>query len=211
MNLPAENLRVNRGTWAVVDHVLPAVGNWLHDVLPNEPYDPHFEGQRLRTTYFDTPGWHLRNARMAKRRYLTLRVREYRQEPAGTIALALSGKTESSKFRTPVSSEAARAILDGDQGALRALLPADLLARLDELTGGEEVRPVVAVRCVRYAVEDQRDRFTLDCAVTADTGKCLPFNVLEYKSADPQGEPYRSLVAGLRPIKLSKFLWATEV
>jgi hypothetical protein len=209
--LPAEDLRSNRGTWAVGDHLLPAVGNWLHDVLPNEPYDPHFEGQTLKTTYLDTAKFTLRKARVQGERYLTLRVREYRQERTGRCAYALSAKTEAAKFRAAIEPGAAAAVLAGDHDALRALLPADLIARVAELVDEQAVVPAVTVCCVRYAVEDDTDRFTLDCGVATDTGKCLPFNVLEFKSTRDDAEPGRALQVGLRPIKLSKFLWATEV
>ncbi len=46
--------------------------------------------------------------------------------------------------------------------------------------------------------------------VETDTGKCLPHGVLEFKSLAQGAEPPASLeLLGLRPIKLSKYLWAT--
>ena len=54
------------------------------------------------------------------------------------------------------------------------------------------------------------DRLTLDLCVATDTGKRLPCGVLEFKSIDAgAGPPGRLPALGLRPIKLSKFLWAT--
>jgi hypothetical protein len=48
--------------------------------------------------------------------------------------------------------------------------------------------------------------------VRTDTGKCLPYAVLEHKSADAEASTPGSLLAlPLRPVKLSKFLWATGV
>ncbi len=44
--------------------------------------------------------------------------------------------------------------------------------------------------------------------VATDTGKTYPCGVLEYKSTRAGGRPPLT-VGGLRPIKLSKFLWAT--
>jgi hypothetical protein len=212
MPLPAEDLRTNRGTWAVPVELGPAVGNLMHDLLPNEPYDPHFQGQRLATTYLDTPDFALRKARRTRSRYLTLRVRCYRPRLGYDESYALSAKTESEKFRKGISEGAAEAILYGpDPGKVLAQhLPPHLLARLSELAGADAV-PVVTVSCLRYAVEDDRDRFTLDCGTETDAGKCLPFGVLEYKSPRAEPPPERLAALGLRPIKLSKFLWATEV
>ena len=64
--LPATDLRSNLATWAVPVQLLPAVGNWMHDVLPNESYDPHFRGQKLETTYFDTQAFALPHRRHAE-------------------------------------------------------------------------------------------------------------------------------------------------
>jgi hypothetical protein len=206
--LPAPPLRTNRATWAVPIGRLPAVSHVLHDVLPNEPYDPHWQGQDLWTTYLDTPGFALRRARRKGDRYLTLRLRCYRGE-----TYALSAKTEGAKWRREVAPAQAEAILAGaDPTWPDALLPAHLQARLLDLADGADLGPVAAVCCRRYAVEDDQDRLTLDVDVRTDAGKALPFAVLEFKSADPDAGP-PSLLGGLClwPIKLSKFLWATEV
>ena len=70
---------------------------------------------------------------------------------------------------------------------------------------------VAWVECHRYAVEDEQDRVTLDTQVRTDTGKTLPRAVLEFKSTRPDKPPDALTALHLRPIKLSKFLWATEV
>jgi hypothetical protein len=85
------------------------------------------------------------------------------------------------------------------------------LARLIELTGGGAVAPVVTVRCRRSAAEDVAARLTLDAGVTTDTGLRLPYAVLEFKGAKLATPPAGLTALGLRPIKLSKFLWATGV
>src|SRR5262245_15959864 len=106
--LPSGDLRANLGTWAVPPADLPAAARALADALPAEPFDPGFRGQDLATTYFDTPGFRLRRARLRRGRYLTLRLRCYR--PAGgegPDAYALSAKTEAQKWRTPVELEEA--------------------------------------------------------------------------------------------------------
>jgi hypothetical protein len=90
-------------------------------------------------------------------------------------------------------------------------LPAHLRARLTEL-GADELVPVVTICGHRYAVEDDQDRLTLDCCVRTDRGKQLGYGVLEFKSTKPNDTPPRRLIGlRLRPLKLSKFLWATEV
>jgi hypothetical protein len=211
--LPAAGLRANLGTWAVSACHLPAVAHVLHDALPSEPWDPHFLGQRLRTTYFDTARFALRKARRGKEHYLTLRLRCY-QSPDGGELYALSAKTEADKFRVEVSPAQADQMLEGSDGgaALAALLPANLLARLQDLAGDEPLGPIVTVSCRRYAVEDPEDRFTLDVEVHTDTGKRLGPAILEFKSTSSAAVPPAPLLAvGLRPIKLSKFLWATRV
>ncbi len=119
----------------------------------------------------------------------------------------LAGRTQ--KFRSPIAPAIATAILAGNFEALAKQLPADLLARLLELAVVSPVQPVVCVQCHRYAVEDDQDRLTLDCDIRTDTGKALPHAVLEFKSTAPDEPP--APLAALRPIKLSKFLWATEV
>jgi hypothetical protein len=208
MDLP--QMRRNLATWWVSTEQLPAAAHFLHDVLPNEPFDPHFLGQRLKTTYFDTARFDLRAARRRGRRYLTLRLRCY-EAPGREELYALSAKTESEKWRREVPTEVAEAILAGEL-APGPLLPAHLLGRLQEFAGEEPVTGVVTVCCVRYAVEDPADRYTLDVGMVTDTGKSLPAAVLEHKSLDPDSTPPAALLGlKLRPAKLSKFLWATEV
>jgi hypothetical protein len=211
--LPASTLRRNLATWAVPPALLPAVAHVLHDALPNEVFDPHFLGQRLETTYLDTPSFALRKARLRGDRYLTLRVRCY-QAPDGGETYALSAKTEAEKWRAEVPAAWAEAVLAGISldTALAGVLPGHLLARLQELTAGGSLGSAVTVCCRRYAVEDEEDRLTLDCDVATDTGKVLPFAVLEHKSSDGEALPPGPLAwVGLRPLKLSKFLWATSV
>jgi hypothetical protein len=191
---------------------LPAVAHVLHDVLPNEPWDPHFLGQRLMTIYFDTASFRLRKARAKGERYVTLRVRCYRGAD-GDELYAVSAKTEAEKFRTEISPEEANDIHGWPPTCGTAPLdhlPAHLLARVQELAGDEPLVPVVAIYCIRYAVQDTVDRFTLDVEVGTDTGKRLPYAVLEFKSMDAKARPPAPLeLIGLRPIKLSKFLWAS--
>jgi hypothetical protein len=180
----------------------------MAESYPPEAYDPAFRGQELETVYFDTPGFRLRKARRRGDRYLTLRIRCY--GGPGAESYALSAKTEGRKFRTPVRPAVAHLALQGDlSGAIR-LLPADLLARLLELAGEEPLGPVVSVCTRRYAVEDDQDRLTLDLDVHTDTGKRLAAHILEFKSTRPGQPPPDALAAlDLRPIKISKFLWAT--
>jgi hypothetical protein len=204
--LPAAELRSNLATWAVPVPQLPAVGNWMHDALPNESYDPHFRGQVVETTYFDTPAFDLRKARLAKGRYLTLRVRCYQNGQGETYSLSV--KTESEKWRQEITPGTAHGIVRGTVG-LASLLPGHLAARLPELGAGDDLTPVVTVCCRRYAVEDDTDRFTLDVEVRTDLGKRLPFGVLEYKTNTPGPADWPALPP-LLPIKLSKFLWATK-
>jgi hypothetical protein len=220
--LPTGTIRSNIATWAVPAQHLPAVAHFLHDVLPNEVYDPHFRGQVLRTTYFDTSNFDLRKARQAAGRYLTLRLRCYQPPEGEQEVYALSAKTEQEKWRQEISADLAEQIASGwllDWPA--QVLPGPLVDRLQELivpNGGTAdlagvLVGVVTVCCRRYAVEDDQDRFTLDTEVNTDTGLALPFAVLEFKSTDaeaivPQAgalDPIR-----LRPVKLSKFLWATS-
>jgi hypothetical protein len=213
--LPSGSIRSNLSTWAVNAHSLPALGHWMHDLLPNEDYDPHFHGQELETTYLDTPAFALRKARKKGQRYSTVRLRCYGPSvPGAADVYALSVKTGSTKFRVEVETPIAELIEARGlpYPAAYDLLPADLQARLAELAGDNPLVPVVTVCCRRYAVEDATDRYTLDVHVKTDTGLCLPYHVLEYKSTDPGRSPPGSLNAlGLRPVKLSKFLWATEV
>jgi hypothetical protein len=65
---------------------------------------------------------------------------------------------------------------------LGALLPGHLLARLLEISHEQPLRSAVAILCRRYAREDDQDRLTLDLAIRTDTGKHLPYGVLEFKS-----------------------------
>jgi hypothetical protein len=211
--LPATGLRTNLGTWAVRDAQLPALGHWMHDILPNESFDPHFYGQNLETTYFDAPRFALRKARRQGSRYLTLRIRCY-DAPGKPDAYALSVKTEDQKWRQEIANDQAEAAYEtvNARPLLMPLLPVDLQARLLELIGDEPLVPVVCVCCRRYAVEDEIDRYTLDVGVRTDTGLCLPASVLEWKSTHKEKTPPGSLqMLHLRPLKLSKFLWATGV
>jgi len=204
--LPASELRTNLGTWAVAGQALPAVGAALAQALPAEAFDPGFRGQRLTTSYLDTRRFILRKARVRGERYLTLRVRHY--HPTGLFAL--SAKTESAKVRVEVAPAVARAVLGGDRDALEAHLPAEVVARLAELVNDDPLAPVVDVCCHRFAREDGRQRLSLDTGVTTDTGLCLPFNVLELKGTDPTASwPAFVVSLGLRPVRVSKFLWAT--
>ncbi len=202
-------LTSNRGTWAVATCQLAAIGNWMHDVLPNEVFDPHFRGQELATSYFDTARFTLRKARRQGGPYLTLRVRRY---CGSSTTYALSAKTETQKFRVQLPDYTAELLQDGEevQSVLLPLLPADLQARLLQLAGDQPLVSVVCVSCRRYAVEDEEDRFTLDVDVATDLGKRLPYGVLEFKSVAAKPPPDHLRGLGLRPIKLSKFLWATE-
>jgi hypothetical protein len=85
-----------------------------------------------------------------------------------------------------------------------------LRARLIELAANSLILPVACVECHRYAVEDDQDRLSLDCHIRTDTGKRLPHAVLEFKSTRPDEPPDALAALHLRPIKLSKFLWARE-
>ena len=114
----------------------------------------------------------------------------------------------------------AEAVLRGEK-PIRDLLPPNLLARLLEITDADPLArrasegilvPVVTVCCRRYAVEDKDRRLTLDCEVETDCGKCLPAAVLEFKAIDKEEPPPGRLARQpMRPMKLSKFLWATEM
>jgi hypothetical protein len=211
MALPTEDLRSNRGTWLVPTERLPALGSLLCDLLPREPFDPDFDGQRLTTTYLDTPRRALRRARRDRCRYLTLRIRCYRPSGDGAEVYALSAKTEDRKPRIAISADDAAAVLGGSVEPVTRHLPADLLARLAELTDGALVQPVASVHCLRYGVEDEQDRLTLDCGIHTDADKRLYCGVLEFKSNQPADPPVRLRGLRLTPIKLSKFLWAAEV
>ncbi len=208
--LPTGDLRTNIASWAVSTCQLPAVAYWLPHLAPPESFDPTFRGQELRTIYLDTQKLLLRKARRQGNRYLTLRVRCYANQ-----LYAVSAKTEDQKWRLEIPSEEALGILSSPRllaGLLDSVLPPDLRVRLDELIGEEPLQQAVTISCRRYAVESPADRYTLDVEVATDTGKCLSFAVLEYKSTDAEAVPSGQLTAlPLRPLKLSKFLWASGV
>jgi hypothetical protein len=206
--LPAQDLRSNLATWAVPAVSVPAIASRLLSLLPREKYDPAFTGQELETTYFDTPGLALRKARNNGSRYLTLRIRRY--QPSGSWAF--SAKTEQSKYRIALDPERAHQLLvEGFAPTDIEFLPPNLLARLIELAEDSPLVPVVTVCFQRYAVEDADNRLTFDLTVRTDTGKCFPAAVLEHKATDANARPYAAFPAlGLRPIKLSKFLWSTR-
>jgi hypothetical protein len=209
--LPAPDLRSNVATWAVPGRRLPAVGCLLPQLLPAEEFDPSFLGQHLRTAYFDTQRLALRRARRRKGQYLTLRLRCYQAE-GRTEGYALSAKTEVDKWRTELDADTAAAVLASPALFLPTLLPVNLLALVDSLAWNDPLMVAAVVRCTRYAVADDTDRLTLDVDVCTDAGKGLPFGVLEFKCTDMTAPPPAGLQGlGLRPLKLSKFLWATEV
>jgi hypothetical protein len=215
--LPATDQRSNLGTWSVQDCFLPAVANLMLATLPKENYDSNFNGQYLQTTYLDDHSFNLRKSRVSADRYLTLRLRCYSAaQGAGgaypSTLFALSAKTEDTKFRVEVSDAAAETILAGTvPGVLASYLPPDLLVRLIDLIGDGPIVPVVTVCAHRYAVEDATDRLTLDTEIYTDTGKHFPSNVLEFKSTDKtKDHSFVHSVPAVRPIKLSKFLWATK-
>ena len=223
-SLPAQDLRSNIGTWAVSTCQAPAIARIITDAYSSEKFDPGFQGQDLETVYFDTRGFALRKARSRSDQYLTLRIRCYKPSGAlgaGLPALgaglltpptyALSAKTEGQKFRVQIDPNDAEAAISGNYTNLwPAALPGDLLARLLSIAGDDPLVPVVQVCCRRYAVENQQDRFTFDLGVTTDTGKKLGTNVLEFKSTSPVASALPALAQlSLRPMKLSKFHWAT--
>jgi hypothetical protein len=183
----------------------------MHDAGPNEVFDPHFFGQRLETTYFDTEDAHLRKARRQNDKYLTLRVRSYRALDHEE-AYALSAKTESQKFRTEIDADTAGYLLSGRDALARiaTLLPANVFARLLEITTEQPLRPCVTITCQRYAIEDDQDRFTLDTDISTDLGKAMPYAVVEFKSTKNDDPPQAFKAINLHAIKLSKFLWATN-
>jgi len=207
--LPAADLRSNLGTWAVRVAQLPAVAHFMHDELPNESYDPHFHGQTLITTYFDTAKMELRKNRHKHAKYITVRVRCYNNEQGESYALSV--KTEASKFRVEIPSDTADRILSGRDAlpALAALLPSDLLARLLDVSHEQALQPVVSITCRRYAIEDDKQRFTLDTEIYTDLGKVLPYSILEFKSTRKEEPPLALGGIGLQPTKMSKFLWGT--
>jgi hypothetical protein len=192
--------------------MVPAVAYCLPHLAPTEEFDPTFAGQPLRTTYFDTLSLDLRKARRRGQRYLTLRLRRYAGNDLTGAVWAVSAKTEAEKWRQEVGSATAESLLGPyPSSTWYTLLPAHLAARLEELAGAGALQVAAQVCCRRYAVENAQDRWTLDVGVHTDAGKCLPFAVLEFKSTQADAAPPGNLAAlGLRPLKLSKFLWATE-
>jgi hypothetical protein len=220
--LPATNLRRNYGTWAVPDRQLPAVAAQMLSRLPHEQFDPDFKGQYLQTTYFDTPHFDLHKARVKRDRYLTLRLRCYTPiKGAGgqysESVYAVSVKTEDIKQRFEIDPATAEILLQAasSNGSIMVLwasiLPPDIIARLLEIASDDTVQPIVTVCAHRYATEDDTDRLTLDADVKTDTGKRLPHGVLEYKSIhNPDTPTWPTELLGLRPLKISKFLWATS-
>src|SRR5579864_1709085 len=112
MQLPAADLRHNITTWAAPSARLPAAAAALLAALPAEAFDPDFRGQRLDTTYFDTPRFALRKARVKGKRYLTLRLRRYRADGAAPT-FAVSAKTETVKVRREIDAASAARWLNG--------------------------------------------------------------------------------------------------
>src|SRR5260370_23421259 len=101
-SLPATDLRSNVGTWSVPDRKLPALSKQMLDALQPEMYDQNFAGQYLQTTYFDTPGFALRKARLKGKKYITIRIRCYTPSQATgstypEAVYAISAKTEAKK------------------------------------------------------------------------------------------------------------------
>jgi hypothetical protein len=169
--IPAQVMRTNLGTWAVPDCELPAIAARMTGVLPSEPYDPDFAGQKLKTVYFDTPAFDLRKARARKDKYLTLRLRCYVNEGS----YALSVKTESEKYRVELPRGEARALLRArpvdPAEEFGQYLPAHLLTRLLEISRDQPLVPTVCLRAYRYAVENEQDRLTLDTDIATITGR----------------------------------------
>jgi hypothetical protein len=219
MPLPATNIRNNIATWSLADSVLPAVVNVMLDTLAPESFDPTFQGQWHQTTYFDTPGQLLRMARKPKKNYATLRLRSYAPSSAvgglyPNCVFAFSIKTEDQKERIDIAPAVAESFLSGapiEMDLLAQILPPDLYAKVLGLIDDQPLYPVVTVFCTGYATEDDNLRFTLDTCTTTNTGKKLPFNVLEFKAIQGTPAPPASLpIARMNPLKLSKFLWSTD-
>jgi hypothetical protein len=217
-SLHTSDLRSNVGTWAVPTCQLPALTRQMLKALSSEKFDPDFDGQYLETTYFDTKSFKLRKARVKGNKYVTIRIRCYPRSHATPLdrgdlftgAYAISAKTESQKFRQKIDSNRAESLLGGGivPSALVGIMPPDLIARIVELSEGESLHPVVTLCFRRYAVEDNQHRLTLDTDIESDTGRHYPSHVLEQKSTNKESSPIITLP--LRPIKLSKFLWATQ-
>src|SRR5205823_9069446 len=223
MPLPVTDLRSNVGTWAVLGCQLPALARQMLDVLSPEKFDPDFRGQYLQTTYFDTKTFKLRKARVKGKKYVTIRIRCYapgayatrlanRAYASGSEGgvYAMSAKTENQKFRQEIDSHYAESLLQSGivPSSLVGILASDLIARIADIGEGETLQPVVTLCFRRYAVEDGQHRLTLDTDIESDTGRCYPCHVLEQKSTHQDNSPLITLP--LRPIKLSKFLWATQ-
>jgi hypothetical protein len=180
--------------------------------LPTESFDANFEGQYLETTYFDTKDFDLFKARYkGKKKYLTIRIRCYSPpytpgspRQYGDEAYALSVKTDDQKFRVALATTLAESMLGSSSYDFSDVLPADLVARLLDL-GDAVLQQAVTICCRRYAVENDKQRLTLDTDIRASNGKRYPANVLEYKST--RDEPPPLVICG-SPIKLSKFLWS---
>jgi hypothetical protein len=214
--LPATDLRSNVGTWSVADWQLPALTKQMLEILQPERYDPSFAGQYLETTYFDTRDFALRKARVKGKKYITIRIRCYSPARAATRrysepVYAISAKTESKKVRNQIDGDIAEALLGMtgiEPSNLSGLLPAEVIARIVEISHSEPLVPVVTLCFHRFAVEDDRHRLTLDVDIHSDTGRRYPCQVLEQKSTSHEAASLISLP--LRPIKLSKFLWSTS-
>jgi hypothetical protein len=213
-NLPATDLRSNVGTWAVPNWRVPALAKQMLDSLQPESFDPNFAGQYLQTTYFDTRNFDLRKARLRRTRYIVIRIRCYgRTQDAGAEypegAYAISAKTEDKKFRQMIEPDLAEYLLHGqlDVGSVSGIMPSDFIGRIADIAKGEPLLPVVTICFNRYAVEDGIHRLTLDLDIHSDNGRTYPSHVLEQKSTNQDAAPVITLP--IRPIKLSKFLWAT--
>jgi len=184
----------------------------MTQTMPTEPSDPNFVGQCLQTTYLDTEGRTLRKARVKGDEYLVIRVRRYEPPQGDSPLWALSIKTADTKWRQEITpAVAAMLATQPSRSVLAALLPPTLLASLQAVIGNDPLLPVVTVQDHRYAVDGDGLRYTLDCDVHTDSGKCLPFHVLEFKGTEGTLPAPELAAIGLRPLKLSKFLWATEV
>jgi hypothetical protein len=212
--VPDGPLRGNIASWCVSGHCLPAAGVAMIGLMPVEPFDPLFHGQSLKTIYFDTTHFLLRKARKQARQYLTLRLRCYESPLGSPDVYALSAKTESEKWRQEIDPQLAEWVEHSGPIPVAfwlGILPPNLQARLIALVDETPLVPVVQVCCHRYAVEDAQQRLTLDVHTKTDRGKCLDFNVLEFKSTDwTDPAPGAITALQLRPLKLSKFLWSTE-
>lgn len=201
-------IRPTGGKYAVPTEQLPWVAKLMLNVpgLSLEKYDPLFQGQVLHTYYLDTPEFDLRKARAEKEIYITLRVRCYHSFLGKDYAL--DAKTDKGKWKGVLSEEQAQGLIDNTL-VVQGLLPGDLQAKLLSITQ-ESLLPVVKIHSKRYAVENEVDRITLDTNVYSDTGKILPCSVLEWKSMGGDPAPLAVKNAGLRPMKMSKYLWSTN-